>query len=144
MIMDAQNLFSDAQAVTAAAASTNLLDLGAVRDIGVGKTIYLVASVDVAFTDAGSDSALVVTVETDDNEAFSSPALAVQTVGTFAALSAAGTRLIVQLAPGAIVQRYMRVFYTPTNGNLTTGSVTTFLALGIDAYRPYADNIQIS
>lgn len=148
MILDAQNLFSDAQAVTAAAGSTNVLDLGPlqglVRDIGVGQDIYLVSLVKAAFTDAGSDSTLAVTIETDDNAAFSSPALAVQTVGTFGALSAIGTRLVVKLQPEAILQRYMRVFYTPANGNLTTGSVSTFLVLGIDAYRTYADNIQIS
>jgi len=148
MILDAQNLFSDAQAVTAAAGSTNILDLGplqgTVRDIGVGKSIYLFVLVDTAFTDAGSDSTLTVTVETDADVAFGSPTLAVQTVGTFPALSAIGAKLAVKLQPFAITERYMRVFYTPNNGNLTTGAVTAFLALGIDAYRAYADNITIS
>jgi len=144
MKIDAENLFSDEQAITAAAGSTNILDLGAVRNIGVGKTIYLVVVVDVAFTDAGSDSTLTVTVETDNDVAFGSPTLAAQTVGTFAALSAIGSRLVARLQPDAILERYMRVYYTPNNGDLTTGSVTTFLTLGIDAYTAYADAVTIT
>jgi hypothetical protein len=131
-------LFSDAQAITAAAASTNLIDLGANRNLGVGEDLYVHVNVDVAFTDASSDSTLTVTVETDDNEAFSSPTTA-QTIGTFPALSAIGA----SLQPDAIVERYMRLKYTPNNGSLSTGSVTAALVLGIQAYTSYADNVSI-
>ena len=65
MIMDAQLLFSDAQAITAAAGSTNTIDLGAVRDIGTGENLYLVVTVDVAFTDGSSNSTLTVALEGD-------------------------------------------------------------------------------
>jgi hypothetical protein len=142
MILDAQNLFSDAQAITAAAASTNLIDLGANRNLGVGEDLYVHVNVDVAFTDASSDSTLTVTVETDDNEAFSSPTTA-QTIGTFPALSAIGASLKAKLQPDAIVERYMRLKYTPNNGSLSTGSVTAALVLGIQAYTSYADNVSI-
>lgn len=143
MIHDAQGLFSDAQAITAAAASTNYIDLGAARDIGVGQELYIVAQVDVAFTDGSSDSTLTVTIESDDNSSFSS-ATVVQTVGTFAALSAAGARLVARVQSFTTPERYIRVYYTPNNGNLTTGSVTAFLANGVDSIRTYADNTTIS
>ena len=54
MYVDAQLLFSDAQAVTAAAASTNSIDLGAVRDIGTGEELYVVCVCDVAMKDSVS------------------------------------------------------------------------------------------
>jgi len=135
MILDAQNLFSDAQAVTASAASTNLIDLRATnQDPGVGENLYVVSLVDVAFTDAGNDSTVTVTLETDTADTFGS-ATTVQTIGTFAALSA-GTVLIARLQPG-ITERYLRAYYTLANGNLTTGSITTFLCHNVDKYRAY-------
>jgi len=143
MYVDAQNLFSDAQAITSAAASTNLIDLGSARDIGVGETLYLVSSVDVAFTDAGSDSTLVVTLETDDNAAFSS-AVTIATIGTFGALSAAGSRLVIKLPPGAAYEQYIRVLYTPVTGDLTTGSVTTFLTKDLQAFTAYPIGYTVS
>jgi hypothetical protein len=143
MIFDAHNQFSDAQAVTATAASTNLLDLGAVRNLGAGENLYVAVVCDVAMTDSGSDSTLTVTVETDDNASFSSATTA-QTVGTFAALSAIGTSLIARLSPTAINERYMRLKYTTANGDLSTGSFTAFLVKDVQNYTSYADGLTIS
>ena len=70
MILDTQLEFSDAQAVTATAVSTNVVDLSSVRDIGVGEELYIRIGVVVAMTDAGSDSTIAVTLETDDAAAF--------------------------------------------------------------------------
>lgn len=143
MIMDKELLFSDAQAVTAAAASTNLVDLGGANDVGTGENLYVVAVVDVAFTDAGSDSTLAVKVQTDDDVAFGS-ATDAQELFTFPALAAAGSVKIARLQPGAIDERYMRLFFTPAGGNLTTGSITAFIAHDIDKWKAYADAITIS
>ena len=143
MYIDAHNLFSDAQAITADAASTNLIDLGAIRNIGVGQPLYVVIVCDVAMTDASSNSTCTVTVETDDNASFSSATTA-QTIGTFAALSAAGTRKVALIQPDAVNERYMRLKYTMANGDLSTGSFTAFLTQNIDAYTSYADGITIS
>ena len=142
MILDKELVFSDSQAVTAAAASTNVLDLSAVRNVGVGENLYLVVACTVAMTDGSSDSTLAVTIETDDNESFTT-AVARQTVGTFAALSAIGTRYIVRLQPEVLNERYMRVYYTPASGNLTTGSFDAFICHGIQAATAYADGITI-
>lgn len=143
MLLDAHNLFSDAQAVTAAAASTNLIDLGAIRNLGVGENLYVVVVCDVAMTDDSSNSTLAVKVQTDDNESFDS-ATDGQTIGTFAATSAIGTKLVARLQPDLVNERYMRLYYTPANGNLSTGSFTAFLTHDIDAYTSYADNSTIS
>lgn len=144
MYVDSQLLFSDAQAVTAAAASTNSIDLGAVRDIGTGEELYLVCLVDVALSDAGSDSSVAVTLEGDSTTTFTPDAS--DTLFTFAAASAAGTVKYLKLSPAmaALQYRYIQLRYTPANGNLTTGSFTAFLTHNIDRYVSYADNVTIS
>lgn len=144
MYVDALTLFSDAQAITAAAASTNYMDLGAVRDIGTGQPLYLVVSCDVAMTDSGSDSTLAVAIEGDSTTTFTPDAT--ETVITFPATSAAGTVKFARLNPGSgpLGYRYIQLKYTPANGNLTTGSFTAFLTTDIEKYVSYADNVTIS
>lgn len=48
MILDAQNLFSDAQALTATAISSNVIDLSQARSIGNGEPLCVLFTVDVA------------------------------------------------------------------------------------------------
>lgn len=144
MYVDKENNYSDAQAITASAGSTHIIDHGIARDLGTGEDIYLVVLVDVAMTDGSSDSTVAVTLETDDDVAFGSPTLAAQTLGTFAALSAIGAIKYAKLQPGAINERYSRVYYTVANGNLTTGSFTAFLTKDIHKYVTYAKGYTIS
>lgn len=144
MILDYGLKYSDEQAVTATAASTNVVDhFATTTDIGTGEPMYLVCSVDVAMTDAGSDSTITVTIEQSVDAAFTSP-LTAQTIGTFAALSAAGTVLIAAIQPGQVTKRFTRVKYTTTNGNLTTGSFSAFLTSSYDLNVHYPDAITIS
>lgn len=142
MILDRLLVFSDAQAVTATAASTDSIDLSQIRDIGTGADLYLVVACVVAMTDTGSDSTVAVTYETDDNPSFSS--VASVTVGTFAAVSAAGTTIIHRLNPAQANERYMQLRYTVSGGNLTTGSFDAFITQDIQRYVSYADAITIS
>lgn len=144
MYLDAHNLFSDAQAITSSAASTNLIDLGvANRNLGVGQPVYVVVQCDVAMTDASSNSTVAVTIEQDTAAAFSS-ATAVQTIGTFAAVSAVGTRIFAAIQPDAITERYIRVYYNVANGVLTTGSFTAYLTDNVQAEFEYPDGFTIS
>jgi hypothetical protein len=145
MYVDAQLLFSDAQAVTAAAGSDNQVDLGAVRDIGTGEDLYLVGVVDVAMTDgAGNTYPLVVALEGDSTTSFTPDGT--QDMFTFPAASAIGVTKIAKLSPGALPlqYRYIRLKFTPTGGNLTAGSFTTFITSDVQKYTAYADNITIS
>jgi len=125
-MQDANTRFSNAQAITASAASTNTIDLGVGYNLGVGGELYIEVVVTTAFTDASSNSTITVTLETDDNTSFSS-ATTLQTIGTFAALSAIGTRLTanVPYSP-TLYERYIRLYYTAANGDLTTGAVTAY------------------
>lgn len=144
MYVDSQFRFSNAQAVTAAAASTDSVDLGAARDLGTGEPLYIVCSVVTAMTDTGSDSSVTVTLEGDSSSTFTPDG--VETLFTFPAASAVGTTRIARLDPAgaASVFRYLQLRYTPANGNLTTGSFTAFLTSNVDRYVSYADGYTIS
>lgn len=143
MILDSQLLFSDAQALTAAAASTNLIDLAIARDIGTGEDLYVVVTVDVALTDTGSNSTVTVDFQTDDNASFTSNTTA-QTLFTIAAVAAAGTVHIAKLGPTLINERYGRLFYTMNNGDLSAGSVTAVIVKDAQRYVSYANGYTIS
>jgi len=140
MILDQDLAFSQAQTIPTGAttASTNLVDLQAVRDIGVGEDMELVVVITTALVGAGT---VAVIIQTDDNAAFSSPVTA-QTIGTFAAASAAGTKMSAKIQPNAIVERYMRVAYT--SGVLTGGAASAYLTHGVDNVRYYADALTIT
>lgn len=142
MIQDAQNQFSNSQAVTAAAASTNIIDLGIARNIGVGDNLYLIVDVTVAMTDTNSNSALRVDVETCSSAAFGTNAVA-QTF-TIPAVSAIGYQLAQRLQPGAVNERYVRLKYTPTTDNLTAGSFTAVLVKDSDQFTAYKKGYTIS
>lgn len=144
MILDAQLQFSDSQAVTAAAASTNYIDLGAVRDIGTGQDLYVVVVCEVGMTDSGSDSTLAVALEGDSSTSFSPDGT--QDLFVFPAVSAAGTVKIAKLDPGSapLQYRYIQLRYTPANGNLTTGTFSAYLTNNIDRYVTYPDGFTIS
>ena len=140
-IIDAQNLFSEDQTVTASAASTNLIDLNAAGDLGAGENLYIRCHVVSALVGAGA--AMTIKVQTDDNASFSS-ATDGQTIGTFAAVAAAGTILTARIAPGTITERYVRLYYTVAGGTMTDSGVTSAIVHGISDTAVYADNITIS
>lgn len=141
--LDSLLLLDDNSEHLTTGASTNSIDLGENRDLGAGEDLYAVIIVDTAFTDSGSDSTMAITLETDDNSAFSSPATA-QTLGTFPALSAVNSKFIVKLQPDVITERILRGKYTVANGNLTTGKFTFFLTKDIDNYKSFPDGFTIS
>ena len=143
MILDAQNTFDDNAAHLTTEASDNVIDLKAIRNIGVGENLYLVVAVTAAFTDSGSDSTMAVTIETDDNEAFAS-ATTTQTLGTFAALSAVGTQLIARIQPDMMDERYVRLKYTVANGDLSTGSFDAYIVKDIDQFKAYPKGYTIT
>lgn len=143
MILDAALLFDNNVEHLTTEAGTDYIDLGSNRNLGVGAELYFFAIVTVAFTDASSNSTMALTLETDDNTSFSSATTA-QTIGTFAALAAIGTRLVARLQPDVITERYLRLKYTVANGDLSTGKFTAGLTHNIQAFTAYADNITIS
>lgn len=145
MILDYYNEFSDAQAVTSTAISTNVIDLGpttdnATRDLGTGEPIYLVVQTNTACTDSGSDATLTVSLETDTAAGLNSAAVVHYTTGAlaFAAFSPAGTVLAFVRLPAGDYKRYLGVRYTVGSGPLTAGAFDAFLTHAVQKWEPYA------
>jgi len=120
MIMDKTNLFSDDQAITASAVSTNVIDLGVSRDIGKGTPVPVLIQVTKDFATLTS---LTATIETSETEDFSSS----ETLATSGAVPVAdlvaGRNLAPQFMPIG-VQRYLRISYTVAGSSATAGTVT--------------------
>ncbi len=73
MFLDSTLQFSDAQALTVTAVSTNVIDLSLDRDIGKGEPMGVVVTVGVAADYTTMDETYQFTVQTSVDEAFSSP-----------------------------------------------------------------------
>lgn len=139
MIFDTQSMFSDKQAITATAASTNVIDFGEpmtpkhakaaiTQDIGRGKAIPIRVQVTEDFNTLTS---LTVAMQVDSDEAFGSA----ETVATFTVPLAdleAGYVLPLQFLPTGIKKRYMRLNYTVTGTAPTAGAITAGLVFGND------------
>ena len=143
MYVDSQLEFSDGQAVTAAAESTNIIDLSIARDIAVGEQLYVAINVTVAMTDSGSDSTLTVDAYYDSTETMTPDAQ--QRLLIIPALSAIGFQVYVPLSPHlSTTYRYLALQYTPNSGNLTTGTFDAQLVWDIQKNIHYANNSLIT
>lgn len=144
MYIDSQLLFSDAQAVSADAGSTNVVDLGVARNLFDGEPMAVVIQVDVAADVANTDETYAFQIETDDNAAFSSATdLLVHSIA--GASLTAGSVHVLPVPVGVSVERYIRVFYD-VGGTTPSVTVTAFLQplSMVQKYKSYADNITIS
>ncbi len=134
MIFDKTTLLSDAQAITATAPSTNVIDLGPIatgmaRDIGKGKPIPLLVQVVEAFTAAGA-ATLTIALQIDTVENFASPT----TVWTSGAVALAdlkaGKVFVPEFIPRGTNERYMRLNYTVATGPMTAGKIVAGVTMG--------------
>lgn len=122
MIIDNQLVLSDAQALTASAASTNVLDLKASGLYGNGEQLALVVWVDVATDGTTGDETYTIKLQSDDADTFGS-ATDLTPAYTLARSSAAGTKVIVPLPANAATERYLRAYYT-LGGTTPTATLT--------------------
>lgn len=132
MIMDKQLEFSDAQAVTSTAISTNVVDLGddvTTRNIGGMDPLFLVVQTDTTATDTSSDATLAVTLESDSTANLATSATVHASTGAmaFATYATAGTTFWVTPLPFGAYERYLGVRYTVASGPLTAGAFSAFL-----------------
>lgn len=137
MIFDKTNLFSDQQAITGDAASTNVIDLGPTqtpkhgkknitRDIGKGRKIDLRVQVTEAFNTLTS---LTISVQTDSVENFASPKTVASVVVPLASLTV-GYILPIDTVLRGTDERYVRLYYDVTGTDPTTGKITAGLVFG--------------
>lgn len=123
MIIDAQQLFSDAQALTATAVSTNVIDLGSDRNLGKGEPMAVVVGIDVALDGTTTDETYVVTVQSGST---ATPTDVIATRAITYTEGVVGARFVIPLPADSSTDRYLRVNYT-LGGTTPTGTVTTFL-----------------
>lgn len=124
MYLDKQLQFSDAQAVTSTAASTNYIDFGVDGNVGIGEPMAVVVIVDVALDDTTGDETYVISLEADDNSSFSSAATILSKTVTRG--DAAGTKYVLPIPADTSAERYLQVKYTH-GGTSPTGTYTAFL-----------------
>lgn len=136
MIFSEQLLFSDAQAITASAKSTNVIDMSAVSplitsrfDMGIGVVIPILIQVVTGFTT--SANTLTVSIETDDNEGFASAKTVLGAPAKPASeMTSAGFIFPINYMPRGVNERYMRLDYT-VSAALAAGKVTAGIILGM-------------
>jgi hypothetical protein len=141
MIFDRTLLFSNAQAITATAESTDALDLLAVgrayghaadlgRDVAKSTPIPFLVQVVETFDTAGEAGTLQIDIELDSTETFT-PDKTIP-LGTFLEADlVAGFKIPWSQLPEGISYRYMRLKYTVASGPFTAGKITAGCVLGV-------------
>lgn len=138
-IIDNTLVFSDGQAITADAASTNIIDTLApgtpygyaaalVRDLGLGHEIPIEVRVTQSFNTLTS---LTVSLQVDSTAAFSTPKT-VATSGAIALASlVAGYRFkMLSLVPEGTDEQFVRLYYDVTGTDPTTGKIFAAVVAG--------------
>ena len=137
MILSAESLLSDDQAITATALSTNVIDLGAPgtpygaaaalnQDQGKGTVVPILIQVTEAFNNLTS---LTITLEVDDNSSISSGKV-VNTQTILQADLLIGKTVFMQHLTNGVDERYLAVRYTVTGTPPTTGKITAGITMG--------------
>lgn len=143
MIIDRENMYSNAQPLTGSAVSTDLIDHKSDRDLGIGEPMALVIVPRNSPDGTTGDETYAAQLQTDDNSGFASPT----SIGPSISIprsSAAGLKYAIYLPPDTTLERYTRVNYTlgGTTPIVTVDAwLTTWRAIQNDAY--YADAITI-
>lgn len=146
MKKDAFFQFSTAQAITAAAESENGYDASAARDIMTGENLEMVTDVTTALTDAGSNSSLIVSLQgSSDNISFTDLVVLYRIAATAPVTTSQATQYKAKLPKWSGTDyRYWRVYYTPENGNLSGGAVSTYLTTTAPAWKAKPNGYDIS
>jgi hypothetical protein len=137
MIIDNSLVLSESQAITATAASTNVIDLGAtgtpygaagalVADVGKldDEGIQMILNVVEAFNNLTS---LTVALQSDDNSSFSSPTEICTRTYALAEINAVKKLNFPARLPEGTNERYLRLNFTVTGTAPTTGKVTAMI-----------------
>ncbi|MCK8788013.1 hypothetical protein M0638_27020 [Roseomonas sp. NAR14] len=141
-IMDALNTFDNAMALTVSRASTDTMDLGVSRDIGITETpLLLLFQFTTLPTAAGAATVQVDLQTSPDNSTWTT----IQSSGpvAYTAFTARDPAGGIRMAVTGPTQRYVRCNYTIAAGPLTAGAVTASLVRDRDMQRFYNRNYAV-
>lgn len=126
MIQDALLQLSAAQAVTATAVSTNVIDLSTASDIGKGANLNIDVRVNQAATSVGGSATVIIQVVTDDDGAGTNQTIISQTDALPQAALKVGASIPIRIqrAGTQAVRRYLYIKYVVAGGPLTAGQFT--------------------
>lgn len=131
MILDNQTLFSDQQAITATADSTNVVQIGSIGntpgDAGAGVPIPILIQVTEDFDNL---TTLTIDVEVDDNDAMASSKIVSTHIVALADL-VAGKKINPQYIPIGSDEEYMQLVYTVTGSAPSAGKITAGICMGV-------------
>lgn len=135
MILSAQQLFSDDQAITASADSTNVIDLGVPgtpygavaplnQDIGKGAKIPLLVQVTEDFDNLTSLEIIISTGATT--------ALGTSIISETVLLAdlVAGKQMVIDVLPNQLTERYLGIEYVVTGTVPSVGTITAGISMG--------------
>jgi hypothetical protein len=136
MIFSAQQLFSDDQAITGDADSTNVIDLGVAGtpydaaaalndDIGKGAKIPLLVQVTADFNTLTS---LNINLSTGATTALGTT---IATQNILLADLVAGKQINLDYLPNGIVERYLGIEYDVVGTDPTLGNITAGITMGV-------------
>lgn len=140
MIIDKFLQVSDAQAVTASAASTDVIDFGQTNpNVGLDDRTSLVVTVDEAATAAGAATVTFSVQDSADNSTFADVSV---TAAIGKAALVAGYQIVIPMPTK--LRRYCRVYYTVATGPLTAGKFSAQVVAGIQQNVAYPDSARIA
>lgn len=136
MIFSAQQLFSDDQAITGDADSTNVIDLGAPGtpygaaaalndDVGKGAKIPLLVQVT---SDFNTLTSLNINLSTGATTALGTT---IATQNILLADLVAGKQINLDFLPNGIVERYLGIEYDVVGTDPTLGNITAGITMGV-------------
>jgi hypothetical protein len=129
--MDAQNQFSDAQALTSTAKSTNTVDLGpnshAKNSQGQERDMEILIWINTTFTDSGSDATLTVQCRSSANSGMSSPVVHDVSDTILFAEMVAGAKFRFKPRVPIDAGRYIDLNYVVASGPYTAGALSAAL-----------------
>ena len=139
MYIDKNLQVSNEQAVTASAASTDVIDFGqANSDVGMAD-LYAVITTDEAAAAAGAATVTFSVQDSADNSTFADVAV---TVAIAKATLVAGYQHVIPLPTK--LRRYCRVYYTVGTGPLTAGKFSAQVVAGFQQNVPKPDSPRIA
>jgi len=126
MIIDANLLFSDEQAITVDANSTNVVDLGTTRDIARGQPMRFRCQVDTTLDSSGEAATLGVKLVTSAAANLGTPTTLWDS-GTLTEATLVAGYVIADIVVPATALRYLGVIYDNGTEAFTSGNISAFL-----------------